>query len=152
MAGPFRVRSTSTTGYSTSEAQYGADTPSASEPVASQYAKRLLKLVPAESLAFYLAGSALVPASADLVASIWFGIGILATIVVRLGLTQDREHGKGPQYGAVTLSTVSFAIWAYSMARPPFREVYEAAPYVSSLIVLTWTFFVPYVYRGDIDR
>ena len=45
---------------------------------------------------------------------------------------------------------IAFVIWVYSMGGPfEYYHLYEA--YVGSLLILAFTFAVPYVYRGQPD-
>ena len=49
---------------------------------------------------------------------------------------------------AVGISAFSFVLWVYTMLGP-LQSFGFGAPYVGSLMVLVWTFIIPYVYRGQ---
>ena len=46
------------------------------------------------------------------------------------------------------ISAFSFVLWVYTMLGP-LQSFGFGAPYVGSLMVLVWTFIIPYVYRGQ---
>jgi len=112
------------------------------------YLDRLLKMIPAEVVSLYLVGIGFVPKEQVVAGLAWLGLCLIGVIVVRVWGTSDPEAELGPQWPAVGIACVAFLIWTYSMGGP-----YVAAelhvPWLGSLLVLAWTFFVPYVYHGD---
>ena len=50
----------------------------------------------------------------------------------------------------VAISSVAFVIWVYSLGGP-FAVFNLYVPYIGSLLVLAWTFFVPTFYKGPQD-
>jgi hypothetical protein len=110
------------------------------------YLARLVKLIPSEVIAFYLVGIGLIPEDRPYVQLIWTIVGLIAVIVVRSSASKGLD-GK-PQWRAVGVATVSFAIWVYSLGHA--SEAFGVyVPYLGSLLVLTWTFFLPYIYTGS---
>jgi len=112
------------------------------------YLTRLMQMVPSEVIGLYLVGSGMIPENKPLVLSIWAVICLVGVIVVRAYGTSDPAKGQKPQWTAVILACVAFVIWVYSLGGP-FRAYGLYEPYVGSLSVLTWTFFVPKFYRGS---
>ena len=113
------------------------------------YLDRLLKMIPAEVVALYLVGSGVIPAGespAWLLA--WSLVCLLGVVVIRAYGTADRARGKGPQWAAVLIATISFVIWLYSLGGP-FKPYGVYKPFLGSLLILAWTFFVPIFYHGD---
>lgn len=143
MSAPFRIRrKPSTASFQMTEGQ-GA----ASEY--DDYYGRLLKLVPAEALAFYVVGRGFIPKDADkIVLAVWTLVGVIAVVAVRSKGTRDPKKGESVQWRAVGLATLSFVILMYSMG-DAFALYGWHIPYLGSLLTLAWTFFVPLLYQGD---
>ena len=75
---------------------------------------------------------------------------LIGVIVVRTYGTTDPENNKPPDWVHVTISCVAFVIWVYPLGGP-FAEFGLHIPYIGSLLVLAWTFFVPIFYKGPAD-
>lgn len=112
------------------------------------YLARLLKLIPAEVVALYLVGKGLLPQAHTLAWISWTVVCLLAVIVVRASATRSLKDQLGPQWPAVAIAVGSFVIWVYSLG-DVFQLLSVYVPYLASLLVLTWTFFLPYFYKGD---
>jgi hypothetical protein len=102
---------------------------------------RLVKLVPAEVVAVYLAGR---PLAAARYAGEWPIVCLLLVVVVRAWGTTDR---KGPQWPSVAISAASFVLWVYAMGGR-FLD-WNVDVNLASLGVLVWTTVVPVIWRGD---
>ena len=102
---------------------------------------RLVKLVPAEIVAVYLAGRPLAAARFE---NTWPVACLLLTIVVRAWGTSD---GRGPQWLSVAISSVSFVIWVY--ATGGHFLTLQVDPNDAALAVLVWTTLVPALWRGE---
>jgi len=102
---------------------------------------RLVKLVPAEIVAVYLAGRPLAAARFE---GTWPVACLLLTIIVRAFGTND---GSGPQWLSVAISGVSFVIWVYATGGH-FLAI-QVDPNVAALSVLVWTTLVPAIWRGE---
>jgi hypothetical protein len=114
------------------------------------YLDRLLKMIPAEVVSFYLVGSGLIPEDQTLVLTIWAVVCLIGVVAVRAYGTTDRAENKPPDWTHVAISCVAFVIWVYSLGGP-FEAQGLAVPYIGSLLVLAWTFFVPILYKGPAD-
>lgn len=138
MAGPFRInhpqgsRTVRTLGDTGGPADEG-----------DPWLTRLVKLVPSEVIAVYLAGAEL----AKTWLGIWAFICLLLVFVARtLG---TREQGEPVQWIAVLVSAVSFVIWIYATGGYFFDLTLPPDRGFASIAVLLWTFLVPYFYKGD---
>lgn len=140
MSAPFRIK------HPQSGFHEVADT---NESVA-QYFERLIKMIPGEVVGLYIVGSGLVPSENRLALTIWALICLAAVVVVRAWGTADASQRLAPQWPVVAISSVSFLIWIYSMGGP-FAAFDIYVPYIGSLLVLAWTFFVPLFYKGSFE-
>jgi uncharacterized membrane protein YhaH (DUF805 family) len=114
------------------------------------YLDRLLKLIPAEVLSLYLVGVGVIPKDKIAALIIWAVFCLIAVGVVKAYGTSDRAHDIEADKVHVTLSMIAFVIWVYSMGGLfEYFHLYEA--YVGSLLILAFTFAVPYFYRGQPD-
>ena len=111
------------------------------------YLDRLVKMIPAEALGLYLVASGFFEKTEGgwLIAVTL--IGLAAVIVVRIWGTKDPENNKGTDWIHVVISSIAFLIWVYKMGGP-FEAYHLQNERLASLLVLGWTFFVPYFYKG----
>jgi len=113
------------------------------------YLDRLLKLIPTEVIAVYLVGIGILNQSnAPNGAYVGWAIFCLICVVVVRTIGTKPPNGR-MDVVAVVIACISFVIWVYSMSDGPFSKYdhfYQA--WLSSLLILGWTFLVPYVYRG----
>ena len=96
---------------------------------------RLLKLVPAEAVAVYLAGRHY---AHGVWADAWPFVGLTLTLALRAWGTADE---RGPQWSAVAISGASFVLWVCATG-----GTFKGVPLpqdVASLAVLLWTTVVP---------
>ncbi|PSB26739.1 hypothetical protein [Stenomitos frigidus] len=117
------------------------------------YLGRLIKLIPAEVISLYLVGKGVIatgqasetPLSYWIV---WTVFCLVAVLVVRIFGTADPKENQPPQILAVLIACVSYLVWIYSMGDVfALLNLYE--PKLGSLMVLGWSFVVPYFYKGD---
>ncbi len=102
---------------------------------------RLVKLVPAEIVAVFLAGR---PLAQERYAGQWPVACLILLVIVRALGTSDR---RGPQWVSVAISAVSFVLWVYAMGGRFLS--YTVDVNLASLAVLVWTTLVPVLWRGD---
>ena len=112
-----------------------------SEGPIDSWLTRLVKLVPAEIVAVYLAGR---PLAQERYAGLWPIACLVLTILVRAFGTSDR---RGPQWLTVLVSAVSFVLWVY--ATGGHFLTYEVDVNLAALGVLFWTTLVPVFWRGQ---
>ena len=111
------------------------------------YLDRLLKMVPAEVIGLYLIGSGLIPKDQTAGLVVWSIVCVAGVVVVRAFGTADPKQNQNPVWVQVGISTVAFVIWLYSIGGP-FAAFGLYVPFIGSLLVLAWSFFVPYFYKG----
>jgi hypothetical protein len=114
------------------------------------YLDRLLKLIPAEVLSLYLVGTGVIPQDKIVASIIWTIFCFGAVGVVKAFGTSDRANKIAPDRTHVALSMIAFVIWIYSMGGP-FAYFHLHQAYIGSLLILAFTFAVPYFYHGQAD-
>jgi len=114
------------------------------------YLDRLLKMIPAEVVSLYLVGSGFIPKDKPLVLTIWAVVCLVGVVLIRSYGTTDPANNKPPDWIHVAISTTAFIIWVYTLGGP-FTAINLYVPYLGSLMVLAWTFFVPMFYKGPVD-
>jgi hypothetical protein len=102
---------------------------------------RVVKLVPAEVVAVYLAGR---PLAQESYAGVWPLVCMVMVVIVRAWGTMDK---RGPQWVSVAISAVSFVLWVYAMGG--HFLTYRLDVNLASLGVLVWTTLVPVLWRGE---
>ena len=133
---------------------------SASQP-ADQYLDRLVKLVPAESIAAYPVLAALADDVGFWAQVLVSWVLLLVAAVLRWQVT--REPDKDPQYAAIMIACVSFVIWV-SMMGGHFGGIWllnvlgleslastfgNAKQFLTMTAMVVWTILVPVFYKGD---
>ncbi len=111
------------------------------------YLDRLLKMIPAEVVSLYVVGIGFIPVEKPVVLVIWALLSLVGVVLIRAYGTKDPEAAKVIDWTHVAISSVAFVIWVYSLGGP-FEAYHLYIPYVGSLLVLAWTFFVPIFYKG----
>jgi hypothetical protein len=114
-----------------------------------KYLDRLFKMIPAEVVGLYLVGSGFIPPEKGTVLAIWAVLCLVGVVVIRAYGTADAENAKPTQWGPVLISSIAFLIWVYTLGGP-FVVFNLHVPYIGSLLVLAWTFFVPIFYKGPL--
>ena len=114
------------------------------------YLDRLIKMIPAEVIGLYLVGKGIIPADQTIPLLIWILICLIAVVAVRIYGTNDPNAVHHIDWPHVAISAVAFLIWVYTIGGIGglFVDFSQKYPYVGSLMVLVWTFFVPLFYRG----
>lgn len=110
------------------------------------FVDRLLKLIPSDVLGFYLIGNSIIPRD-RYIPIIWMCFCFITVIVSRLFGTKGSD--KTSQYPTVIISSVSFVLWVYLIGGP-FVDLGFHIPWVGSISVLVWTYFIPMFYKGDV--
>lgn len=123
----------------------------ASRSELGQYWDRLKNLIPAEVSAIYIAGHGVIPQGEKVGLAVWATACLIFTILFMYKETQ-RVEGKPkakypPDWMHITISSISFLLWVYALGGP-FSEYGVYVPWIGTLIILAWTFVVPYFYKG----
>jgi len=125
-----------------------ADSPTPGVALYDSYFSRLLKLIPSEVIALYLVGRGVIPEAERSPLAAWAAICLLGVIAVRAVGTRGGTNRLPVQWAAVAIAAGSFVVWVYSMG-DAFKAYGLYEPYLGSLLVLSWTFFVPILYHGE---
>ena len=114
------------------------------------YLGRLLKMIPGEVISLYVVGSGFIPEDQAGALIAWTLVCILAVVLLRVYGTADRVLDKPPDWVHVAISSVAFVVLVYSMGGP-FKALGLYIPFLGPMLVLAWTFFLPFVYKGPQD-
>lgn len=139
MSAPFRIRRP---GVATLAAGGGPQKPF------DFYLDRLMKMIPAECVGLYLVGSGIIPAGKFAGLTSWALLCLIGVVVLRIYGTADRPAALKPDWVHVAISAIAFVIWVYTLGGPFVALPGVYVPFVGSLLVLAWTFFVPIFYKG----
>jgi hypothetical protein len=115
------------------------------------YLEKLLKMIPAEVVGLYMIGNGLIPKGNNVALVIWSVVCLIGVFVVRGYGTADKAEGKRADWTMVIISAIAFVIWLYNLGGPFAAYPGVHQPYIGSLLVLVWTFFIPYIYKGAKD-
>jgi predicted membrane channel-forming protein YqfA (hemolysin III family) len=125
---------------------FGADQDA---PIGDSYLSRLVKMIPAEALALYGAGAGVIPKDAAEPLIVWVVVCAAAIVAIRFRITTDQTR-PSPQWLGIIISLGAFGIWVYSIGGPFYAlHIKPENDYVGTLLVLGYTFFGPYLYKGD---
>jgi hypothetical protein len=138
MSAPLRIRRSSISSVAAGEQQ---------NEELKGYLDRLLKLIPAEGLGAYLVGSGFIPRDQPVVLVVWTIICLSGVVLIKAFGTADARNNEPPDWTHVAISTIAFLIWVYTLGGP-FVVLNLHAPFVGSLLVITWTYFLPIFYKG----
>ena len=124
----------------------------AAAPDLSQYWDRLKNLIPTEVSAIYVAGLGVIPEKETIGIGAW-ALACLAFVIVFIARqTQTVEGDATKTYPTdwihVAISAVSFVIWVYVLGGI-FAALGLQIAWLGTLLMLGWTFLVPYFYRGN---
>lgn len=126
--------------------------PGAAKDEEPPYLEKLTRLIPGEVIGLYLVGVGLIPKGQGVATVCWSVFCAIVLVIVRVKGTSDREQGKGPQWTAIVIALISYVIWLYALGGPFVAFPASASihvSYVASLLVLGWTFIVPYFFRAE---
>lgn len=140
MAGPFRIRRAlvikEVSATSKIDAQFRA------------YFERLIKMIPAEVIGLYMAGSGIIPAEPSWMLIAFSAFCLICVFVVRIWGTADPEKNLPPQGVPVLIAAGAFVIWLYHIGGP-FVSLGIHVPWIGSILIVCWSFIIPIFYRGD---
>lgn len=118
----------------------------------ASYWSRLKNLIPGEVSAIYIAGLGVIPQEQTIGQAAWLGACFLFVILFMLKETRSVEGQPEKKYppdmAHVSISAISFIIWAYALGGP-FAAWGLYVPWIGTLVMLGWTFAVPYFYEGQ---
>ncbi len=115
---------------------------------ADGYGDKLLKLIPAEVIALYMAMDGVINDNGDnstFLTLLVFGIGIFATwFYLKIFLKVDN-------YPQIIISMLAFAIWAINIGHG-FQQEALVKPSYAALALLVFTFFAPKIPMGKTPK
>jgi hypothetical protein len=107
-----------------------------------------MRIIPGEIIGLYLIGSGFVPVGQKVGHVVWFVFCLLGLVAIRIFGNVDPPRNPRPQAVPLLLSAVAFVIWVYTLGGP-FREFGLSVPWIGSLLVLGWSFVIPFFYKGE---
>ncbi len=132
------------------EVMRGGFETAAAAPSGDSYSDRLLKLIPAETVAVYIAVQGILESSlgspgqeGQLAIWLWALFAIIAILnIVYMGrilhVTDTRQY---------VLVTLSFVVWVLSIGGP-FRFLSFYQPFIGAVVLTLYTFAIPMFYSG----
>lgn len=116
-----------------------------------QYWDRLKNLIPAEVSAIYVAGIGVIPSGEKIGLLVW-AIFCLGCTILFIAKATKTVEGKPEvilpiDWAHVIISTISFVIWVYALGGP-FIELGIHISWIGTLLIIGWTFLIPYFYHG----
>jgi hypothetical protein len=106
-----------------------------------EYLGRLLKLIPSEIIAAYLAIQGFIPEDSEK-----WGLSIVSLVLLILTPFYLKTVQKVEKTSQIFVSTLSFVVWVYSMGGPfVLWNIHQ--PWISSAILLLWTTFIPQFFK-----
>ncbi|HLG41681.1 MAG TPA: hypothetical protein VI461_18520 [Chitinophagaceae bacterium] len=112
-----------------------------------EYLSRLLKMIPGEIVGLYMIGNGIIPSTNSIFQFIWIVICTILIVVIRIYGTSDQEEKLPAQPVPVAIATIAFVIWVYWLGGP-FITYKLHVSWLSSILVLLWSFIIPYFYKG----
>ena len=111
------------------------------------YLDRLLKMIPGEVVGLYMIGAGFIPKENSNWLIGWASVCLVLVFVVRIFGTADPKADKKPQSVPVLIAAGAFLIWLYWLGGP-FLTLGLHRPFIGSLLVLLWSFVIPFFYKG----
>ena len=106
-----------------------------------KYLGRLLKLIPSEMVAAYLAVQGIVPEENQK-----WGLLIVSLFLFIITPFYMRKVQQVKQNSQVFISSLSFIVWVYSLGGPfIYFNIHE--PWIASVLLLLWTTFLPQFFK-----
>lgn len=106
-----------------------------------EYLGKLLKLIPTEIVAVYLAIQGIIPAESGK-----WGLIIVSLVLLIIAPFYLRMVQKVEKTSQILVSSLSFVVWIYSMGGP-FVHFNLHQPWIASVVLLLWTTFIPQLFR-----
>ena len=103
-----------------------------------EYLSKLLKLIPSEIIAAYVAAQGLIPD-----ANKKWGLTIVSVVLLILTPLYLVYVQKVKKTAQIVVSSLSFIIWVYCLAGGPFWFFGLYQGYIATIILLFWTIFIP---------
>ncbi len=106
-----------------------------------EYLGKLLKLIPSEIIAAYMAIQGFIPEDKTK-----WGLTAIAVVLLIITPLYLRFVQKVAKTTQIFVSTISFVIWVYAIGGPfVLWNIHEA--WIASAILLLWTAFIPQFFK-----
>lgn len=110
---------------------------------------QIKEMIPGESTAIYLGGLGVIPQGQVLGMVIWALVGLIITLAVKAQQTDPRTGAKIAikelEWNQIIVSAVAFIVWVYAIGGGPFGALGLHQPWVSTLLVLGYTYAMPQI-------
>jgi len=112
---------------------------------ADDYSGRLLKYIPAETVAGFVTINGLLSSVLGVpVAFQWFVFAVLTALTAGYAWKSTHIQGMNPAYLQICIQTAGFVIWVASLGGP-FATLIGYQSYYSATILILYTIFIPLV-------
>jgi hypothetical protein len=113
------------------------------------YLDRLTKMIPAPVITLYIAGVGQIPKDQAVALLVWAVICLVGVIALIAYGTADPQTNRQPDWMHTLFSALAFGLWVYNIPGGYFTASNLQIPWIGSLAVLLYTFFIPLFYKGQ---
>ena len=118
----------------------------AAPPAADDYLDRLMKLIPADTVALYLSLDGVIRSGLAGDPSLRTWLWVLLVVVAAGNILYWRKTGV-THVGQYIVLTVAFVVWVFTIGGP-FHDLPWYKPFMGSVLLGLFTFFAPFLYKG----
>ena len=110
------------------------------------YSDKLIKYIPSEIVAAWIAVTGIVEGAADIPATtvLWILLVIFTIITAFWIAKQTSEQGKPPAKTQITISTGAFLVWSFALGEP-FSSLSFYNPAYGSILLVVYTLVIALV-------
>ena len=115
----------------------------------NDYLQRLVKLIPGEAIGIYLTAKNILESKVVCDNYQWLPfVGLIILLVVRVLGTRVKTENRNVsiEWPLVIISMISYFIWIYAIG-DCILGFDQISQQVVAIVVLIWTFLVPYIYK-----
>ncbi|MCK4543223.1 MAG: hypothetical protein KAU17_13395 [Spirochaetales bacterium] len=109
---------------------------------ADTFQKKLLKLLPSEAVATYLAVINIIPNKESSQIVLWIIIGVI-TLITPFYLVKFMDMSFKRKPLQIIFISISFIVWAFSINGEHWLPLPSDLLYLKTLILILWTFALP---------
>jgi hypothetical protein len=129
------------------EIKSAADIPAPPPAQVNDYKDRLVKLIPSEIITAYVTLKGLINGAGEqgnrqLLIWIVFGILVILNPLYLFYITQVKKAGQ------IVFSSVAFVLWVMVIGGTFTTILGFSAEYLGSILLVLYTLFIPFVYKG----
>ena len=112
------------------------------------YQKKLLKLLPSESVALYLTAINIIP-SQDKFQGIHVVVLVVIAFLTPLYLVRLMDMDMKREWLQILFVTLSFVVWAFTINGEKWIGILDEYLFLKSLVLVVWTAIVPIFFKGE---